>query len=304
MSLFLDPGGRPGLPCLNGRPRTRDWDAADPDDDDSGDDDPGDDDLRDDGIFGMTRSVISESSFSTIRQNLAERPQHESRGRILVGPIPRFHATRYRMPIVKNAKPLGTWSSATNLGLPLHARLSAPLGGTSRNARAATFAKIKLNDRYPNLQVTKQRLDDVTTRQSIQLLALAIKKEPSARGQSSTDRRCQIAILWYATGPIGGLRYATPVGLKVAERCMPLDRNLQVWPATRCEPSYQIVCLCHRPRWGLRYRTPVGLKNRQGSTKVCELERNLQVWIGWNDFLPQQKHKDGSDCDPEFRLAI
>lgn len=73
VSLFLDPGGRPGLPGWNGRPGPRDWDAADPDDDDDSDDDsfrrtrdrdaddPDDDDSGDDG-FKRTRSVITDSS--------------------------------------------------------------------------------------------------------------------------------------------------------------------------------------------------------------------------------------------------
>jgi hypothetical protein len=110
LSLFLDPGGRPGLPGWNGRPRTRDWDADDPGDDDSGDDDPS----------NCARLIIS-GSISAFRQNPAERPRHESRSEILVGPIQRF--------------------------------LLAPLGGYVTHA---AFEKIKLNDRDVNLQVLEQ----------------------------------------------------------------------------------------------------------------------------------------------------
>ena len=74
MRLFFDPGGRPGLPGWNGRPRTRDCDADDPGDDDSGD--------------KRTRSVIFNLLNGAIGQNPAERPQHESRSEILVGLSP------------------------------------------------------------------------------------------------------------------------------------------------------------------------------------------------------------------------
>jgi hypothetical protein len=86
VSLFLDPGGRPGLPGWNGRPRTRDWDADDP-----GDDDPCDDCSGDDDSSKRTRlTTIFGSSLVRFDKIPPYVRDHESRTEILVGPIQRF----------------------------------------------------------------------------------------------------------------------------------------------------------------------------------------------------------------------
>ena len=85
MTLFLDPGGRPGLPGWNGRPRTRDWDADGPDADSPGDDDSGDDDSFKRGCLSISDSSLVR--FDKIPPNVRNvNPDSE----ILVGPIQRF----------------------------------------------------------------------------------------------------------------------------------------------------------------------------------------------------------------------
>jgi hypothetical protein len=66
---------------------------------------------------------------SEIRQNPAERPQHESRSEIRVGSISAISRHALSDADSKKRKAIETWSSVSNVKLHLHAGLLAPLWG-------------------------------------------------------------------------------------------------------------------------------------------------------------------------------